>query len=68
MPVKKEPGDVGEVSIEGCAPLLLELLLLLEPPLLELPLLELLMIEVARLDILPQKEGLQKKVLNLTKQ
>ena len=65
MPVKKEPGDVGEVSIEGCAPLLLELLLLL---LLEPPLLELLMIEVARLDILPQKEGLQKKVLNLTKQ
>ena len=56
------------MSIEGCAPLLLELLLLLEPPLLELPLLELLMIEVARLDILPQKEGLQKKVLNLTKQ
>jgi len=45
VPVKKEPRDVGEGSIEGCTSLILEL------PLLLLELLELLMIEVARLDI-----------------
>jgi hypothetical protein len=49
VPVKKEPRDVGEGSIEGCASLILELpLLMLE---LLLLLLELLMIEVARFDI-----------------